>query len=175
MKKFYLSILTLLLIFGCAAKHTQPKGIAYDFWLAQKNHHIDEAAKLTLKQNKNDTKLHKKIKIEDIHFDNATIKDNQATIPTTLTLKDFSMLNHKEAKISFDTKMQKQDNNWKINMFETKKALYLAIGKEFAQSLSNDLGSVIQQTLGDKEQIQGIFKQLIKGIQKATKESDKIN
>ncbi len=173
--KLYLTVLTIFLIFGCAAKNSQPKGVAYDFWLAQKNHYLDDATKLTLKQNKNDTKLHKKIEIKDINFSDAIIKNNQATIPTTLTLKNFSMLNQKKAKITFDTKMQKQDDEWKINMFETKKALYLAIGKEFAQSLSNDLGSIIEQTLGDKEKIQGIFKQLIKGIQKATKESEVIN
>ena len=174
MNKLYLSLITLTLITGCASKHNQPLSTAQDFWEAEQKYQTAQAAKLTLKGDEDNTKLHQKIKIDKIEFSDPKISEDasSASVPTILTLKDFSMINHAKAKISFDTKMQKDEEKWKVNMFETKKALYLAIGKEFAQSLSRDLTTTIQQTLGDQKQIEGIFKQLIKGLQKATQTED---
>jgi len=165
----YLSLLPilLLLIGGCASKTDRPTGVAYDFWLAEKAHKPDKAAKLTLKEDPETAKLHKKIKIADVKFDDPVIKGDDATVPTTLVLKDFSPLSHDKATVSFETKMQKTDKGWRVDMFETKKAFYLAVGKSYAQTLGKDFANTVQQALGDGEQIQSVFKELIKGLKKS--------
>ncbi len=168
MKNTYLSLITLLLITGCASKSTNPSGVAYNFWLAQKEHKLQDATKLTIKKDLDKTKLHKKVEISDINFETAKITDNDASIPTTLLLKNFSPINQADAKVTFETKMQKHDGEWKINMFETKKALYFAIGDQFTQNIGTDLSATIQQIIGDGDNIKNIFEQLIKGLQKAT-------
>ncbi len=175
MKLRYLLPVTLLLFAGCASKTDQPSGVAYDFWLAEKAQEPNKAAKLTLKEDMEAAKLHTKIKIADVKFDDPIIKGDEATVPTTLVLKDFSPLSHDKATVSFETKMQKSDKGWRVNMFETKKALYLAVGKSYAQTLGKDFANTVQQALGDSGEIQSIFKQLIQGIQKAIVTENKTN
>jgi hypothetical protein len=60
-------------------------------------------------------------------------------------------------------------------MFETKKALYLAIGKTYAQTLGKDFANSVQQALGDGKEIKSIFQQLIHGLQKAVNSQNKLN
>ncbi len=175
MKLLFCFTLSLLILAGCATKKNEPSGIAYDFWLAQKAHNPQKAAKLTIKEDPQRAKLHQKIKIADVTFQDPKISGNKADIPTTLILKEFSPLRNESADVSFITYMQKGEKGWRVNMFETKKALYLALGKSYAQSLGKDFTNTIQQALGDKEEIHAIFRQLIEGIQKAVKTQDKAN
>ena len=175
MKLQYLLPVTLLLLVGCASKTDRPSGVAYDFWLAEKAQEPDKAAKLTLKEDTEAAKLHNKIKIVDAKFDDPVIKGEEAIVPTTLVLKDFSPLSHDTAAVSFDTKMRKSEQGWRVDMFETKKALYMAAGKSYAQTLGKDFANTVQQALGDSGEIQSIFKQLIQGIQKAIDAGNKTN
>ena len=175
MKLIYTIVTAVILLTGCASKNTTPSGIAYDFWLAEKEHKPQNAAKYTIKEDPDATKLHHKIKIAEIKLQDPEINGNEAQIPTVLILKDFSPLNNDEASVSFETKMQKKDKEWRINMFETKKALYLAIGKTYAQTLGKDFANSVQQALGDGKEIKSIFQQLIHGLQKAVNSQNKLN
>jgi len=172
MTKYLISFIAFILLAGCASKKNDPSNIAYDFWLAEKEQKVEEAAKLTLKEDTQAVKLHQKIKIKDIDFQEAEIKGEKATIPTTLLLKDFSLIENNQAKVTFNTIMTKTDKGWRINMFETKKELYLEIGKVYAQTLGKDFANTIQNALGDTDQIKGIFQQLIKGLQKAVEKQN---
>ena len=161
------TLLLVLFITGCAHKSTDPGGVAYDFWLAEKKSDIDHAAELTLKKDTERVKLHPKIKISDIEFGDPKIEGDLAEVPTTLTLAAFSPMGDEKAKVDFETKMRKTEEGWRVDMFETKKAFYLAVGKTYARTLGQELASSIQNALGDTEQIKGIFGQLVKGLQKA--------
>ena len=86
--------------------------------------------------------------------------------------QDFSLIENNQAKVTFNTIMTKTDKGWRINMFETKKELYLEIGKVYAQTLGKDFANTIQNALGDTDQIKGIFQQLIKGLQKAVEKQN---
>ena len=165
----------LILLGGCASKTDKPSGVAYDFWLAEKANEPAKAAKLTLKEDTDATRLHDKIKIADLKFDDPDIAGDEASIPTTLILRDFSPISHDQAAVSFETKMQKSEKGWRVDMPETKKAFYLAIGKSYAQTLGKDFTNTVKQALGDGKQIQSIFKQLIQGIQKAVESESKTN
>ncbi len=175
MQKIFLMIIFMLLSGGCAAKHKDPKGVTYDFWMAQKEHNLQKASRLSLKSDPEDVEIHSKIKIDRIDYGNPEIVGDEASVPTTLLLKDFTPGSDEEAKVTFDTQLRKTKQGWKVDTFETKKALYLAAGKTYAQNLSTAFAGTLKNLLGDRKQIEGIFKELLQSIKKAIGEEPKIN
>ena len=170
MKLIYL-FTGFLLIFltGCASKATSPSGISYDFWVAQKANDIDRATKYTIEQDPEKTKLYRKIKIKTVETKEPKIKQNEARVPTTLILEDV-VLPQKKAQnipVSFETVMRKENNNWKIDMFETKKNLYFAIGEQYAQNLSQQLTKELSRLMETGKSFQNVFQNVIKGLQKS--------
>ncbi|GEM_PF-7130851 len=177
MQRFSLLLAVLFFLVGCASKSVEPSQISYDFWLAQKKHDIQKAAKYTLKQDPNATKLHNKIKIKAITTQKPKVEGNKALVPTTLELEDISLLQNNSAPtpVSFETVMYKKEDKWKIDMFETKKALYLATGKAYAQNMGKDFAKNINDIFQNGKAFQGVFQQLIKGLQKTLETENKPN
>ncbi len=169
-------LLTLLLMLaGCAAKNESPGGVAYDFWMAEKAQKIDRAARLTLDQDAESARLHRKIKIEDMKLGDPEIKGTDATVPTTLTLGDFSPLGHEKTTVTFETHLKKHEKAWRVDTFATKKSFYLATTKAYAEALGKDFASTIRNALGEREQIKGVFEELMQGLKKALGEKSKTN
>ena len=173
-KRFFLTML-LLLLAGCAVKHHDPKGVTYDFWMAQKRHNLQQASRLALNSDPDDVAIHAKIKIDRIEYGKPEMEGEEARVPTTLYLKDFTPGSDQEAKVTFDTMLRKTKEGWKVDTFETKKALYLAAGKAYAQNLSTAFAATLKNLLGDRKEIEGIFRELIKGIKETIREEPKIN
>jgi hypothetical protein len=175
MSKYFLFFAALILFVGCAAKQKDPTGVTYDFWMAQKEHDLKKASALSLKNDPDDVKIHSKIDIDRIAYGEPKIHGEEADVPTTLYLKDFTPGSDAEAKVPFDTKLRKTENGWKVDTFETKKALYLAAGKAYAQNLPTAFAQSIKNFLGDRKEIEGVFKELLQGIKKAIDQSPKSN
>jgi len=172
MKYKFIVLLPLLFWAGCATKTIEPSQISYDFWLAEKEQKIKKAAQYTLKKDPDATKLHNKIKIKNIKTQKPKVKNNKALVPTTLELENLSLIQKKSSitPVSFETVMYKKEDGWKIDMFETKKALYLAVGKAYAENMGKNFAENIDHLLGNGKELQGALQQLINGIQKSFRE-----
>lgn len=169
-------LFTLLILFaGCAHKLSAPKTTAADFWHAEEKGDIATAAKLTTKNDPEDAKLHDKIKIEKAYFDEPKIQNGKALVPTTLYLSGFTTMETKQVKVTFNTHLRKKEKEWKVDMFETKKELYLAVGKKYAEQLSKEFAATIRNAFGDGEEIKGIFKELIERLRDSLEHAPKSN
>jgi len=152
-----LSVLLFTLLFlGCSAKNMSPASVTSEFWTAQQQNQIDAAKKLTVKEDEKKTKLYKKIKIKTATFGKTVENGDVATVPTKLYLKGDKNL----SEVEFDTKLEKTDKGWRVNMTSTKRNLYFAISKQVA----GNLGNIFNESLGGVDNIKNIFGEFIKNF-----------
>ncbi len=150
MARFLLLTFLAFVFFGCSSKNISPATISADFWKAQKQNDIEDAKKLTVKESTSKTTLYKKIKIKAVDFGEIKEDKNRATIETKLYLKGDKDID----EVEFLTVLDKTDKGWRVNMHNTKKNLYLEIGKQ----VTGDFGSMF-------ENFKDVFENLIKDFQ----------
>ncbi|MCH9813902.1 MAG: hypothetical protein K0U47_08175 [Epsilonproteobacteria bacterium] len=148
------SLLLLVFLMGaCSSKSLSPAMVSQEFWEAQRDNKIETAQKLTVKEDTQKTTLYKKIQIKTAKFGEAIEKENRATVPTTLYLKNDSHID----KVEFPTTLSNTDKGWRINMDKTKKDLYFAISKQVV----GNFGTIVKEGLGDVEKVKNLFGEFI--------------
>lgn len=136
MAKFLLLTFLIFVFFGCSSKNVSPATISKDFWKAQKDNEIEKAKQLTVKESTSKTTLYKKIKIKAVDLKEVKEDGKRATIETKLYLKGDKDID----EVLFLTVLDKTDKGWRVNMNETKKNLYVEIGKQ----VTGDFGSLFE-------------------------------
>jgi len=142
-------VLLGLLTVGCSSKNVSPASVSKDFWVAQKQERLEEAKRLTVKEDIKKTTLYKKIKIKSVEFGDVKEDGKKATVATKLHLKDDKDI----SEVDFLTKLSYTDKGWRINMSKTKQSLYFAIGEQ----VTGNLGNILKESLGDLENFKELF------------------
>jgi hypothetical protein len=156
MLKILSTLLLAFLFIGCSSKNMSPAAVTSEFWTAQQQNRIEAAKKLTVKEDEKKTQLYKKIKIKTATFGKTVENGNVATVPTKLYLKGDKNI----SEVDFDTKLDKTDKGWRVNMTSTKRNLYIAISKQVA----GNLGNIFNESLGGVDNIKKIFGEFIKNF-----------
>lgn len=164
-----ISLLFIALFFtNCSTKHLSPVNVSDYFWIAEKNENLDDAKKFVLIEDADNVKLQKNIKIRRFTFGKAEEDENHASVPTKMYLEGILSKKQKdEIEVEFDTKLVKTDDGWKVDLRETKKALYLQTAKKFSTGLGSEIFSKIKEGLGDLKGLQGVFEEMIDGLKKS--------
>ncbi len=165
----FISLLFIALLFtNCSTKNLSPVNVTDYFWTAQQEKKLDDAKKFVRERDSKNVALQKSIKIKRFTFQDAKIDGDEATVPTTMYLEGmFSKKRKDEVQVDFDTYLQKTDDGWKVNLTETKKALYIEVAKRFTKGLGAGILSEIQNKMGDLKQFQSIFEEMIQGMKKS--------
>ncbi len=131
------------------------------FWVAEKNQDLEDAKKFVVLEDIDNVKLQEHIKIRRFTFGKAEENENQAMVPTTMYLEGLLSTDKKDQiEINFDTKLTKTDAGWKVDLRETKKALYFETAKKFSTGLGSKIFSKIKG-------LRGIFEEMIDGLKNA--------
>jgi uncharacterized protein YaiL (DUF2058 family) len=147
---------------GCSSKNLSPASVSKEFWDAQKQNRIEQARLLTIKEDTKKTQLYKKIRIKSVDFAKVNEGETHATIPTKLYLKG----DNKIQSVEFDTKLDKTDKGWRINMTDTKRSLYFAISKQ----VTGNFGESLKENL---EGIGNILKDVMENFKEMIEKGDK--
>lgn len=148
MKTLLLLLMMLLFITGCSTKNLSPESVTKYFWQAQQQQRVEEAKKFTVKEDTEKTTLYEKIKIKSVDFGEVKESDTKASVATKLYLKDDEV-----PEIDFLTKLDKTDKGWRVNMSDTKRSLYVAIGKQYTGSF----GDILKDSLEGMESLKELF------------------
>ena len=164
-----ITLLFIALFFtNCSTKHLSPVNVSDYFWAAQQEKKLDDAKKFVRENDKKHIALQKAIHIKRFSFKDAKIDGDEATVPTTMYLEGmFSKKQKDQVQIDFDTYVEKTDDGWKVNLAETKKALYIEIAKKFSKGLGAGIFSEIQKKIGDFKAFQSIFEEMVNGMKKS--------
>ena len=149
MKKYLILVVLSFMTIGCSSKNMSVSAVTQEFWTAQKQDRIEEAKKLTVKEDAKKTKLYEKIKIKTATFGDVKEDGDKATVPTKLYLKGDKDI----SEVDFETALNKTDKGWRVNMNGTKRSLYLAISKQVA----GNMGNILKEGMGGIENIKDIF------------------
>ncbi len=168
MMRFIPLLLLALFLTNCSTKHLSPVNVTDYFWTAQQAKKLDDAKKFVRESDAKNVALQKSIKIKRFTFQDANIDGDEAIVPTRMYLEGmFSKKRKDEVQIDFDTYVDKTDSGWKVNLTETKKALYIEVAKRFTKGLGAGILSEIQNKMGDLKQFQSIFEEMIQGMKKS--------
>ena len=159
--KQILSLLIIVLIFAnCSTKRLSPLNVTDYFWVAEQNQDLEDAKKFVVPEDVDNVKLQKHIKIRRFTFDKVQEQDNQAIVPTTMYLEGILSKKEKDQiKVEFDTQLTRTDTGWKVDLRETKKALYIETAKKFSTGLGSQIFSKLKG-------LQGVFKEIVDGLKK---------
>ncbi len=166
---FSLLIITITLFFtACSTKHLSPVNVSDYFWEAQQQHKLEDAKKFVRDSDKKNIAIQKSIKIKRFTFAKVKQDGDEAVVPTTMYLEGIFSKKAKDiVEIHFNTYVEKTDDGWKVNLAETKKALYIETAKKFTQGLGSGIFSQIKEKMGDLKQFQSIFEEMIDGMKKS--------
>ena len=168
-KQLFLLALTLFLA-NCASKSLSPATVTDYFWTAQKEQKLDDAKKFVRENDKKNITLKKTIKVKRYTFSDAVIDKDTAIVPTKIYLDGFLSTDKKDQiEIAFNTNLDKTDDGWKVNLAETKKALYIEAAKKFSKSIGSGILGEFKKRVGDFKELQGIFKELVEDMSKSLK------
>ncbi len=161
-------LLISLFFINCSTKNLSPVNVSDYFWAAQQESKLEDAKKFVRERDRKNIALQKSIKIKHFTFKEAKVEGSEAVVPTTVYLEGMFSNKSKDAvKVDFDTYLQKSDDGWKVNLSETKKALYIETTKKFTQGFGKGILSEIQSKMGDVQEFKAIFEELIKGMKKS--------
>jgi hypothetical protein len=166
-KMVLLTLLTLFLT-NCSTKHLSPVNVSDYFWAAQQDKKLEDAKKFVREDDKKNVALQKSIHIKRFSFADAKIDGHEAVVPTTMYLEGvFSKKKKDEVEILFNTYVEETKDGWKVNVAETKKALYIETAKKFTQGLGAGIFSEIKEKMGDFKEFQSIFEEMIHSMKKS--------
>ena len=164
-----ITVLFIALFFtSCSTKHLSPVNVSDYFWAAQQEKKLDDAKKFVRKSDTKNIALQKSIHIKRFSFKDAQVDGDEAIVPTTMYLEGmFSKKRKDEVQIDFDTYVEKGEDGWKVNLVETKKALYIETAKKFTQGLGSGIFAEFKKKMGDFKEFQSIFEEMINGMKKS--------
>ena len=159
--KIIILLCVALFFTNCSTKRLSPLNVTDYFWIAEKNQDLNDAKKFVVPEDVDSVQLQKNIKIRRFTFGKVEKYENQAIVPTTMYLEGILSKKEKDQiKLEFDTKLIKRDDGWKVDLRETKKALYIETAKKFSTGLGSQIFSKIKG-------LQGIFEEIVDGLKKA--------
>jgi hypothetical protein len=157
-----------LFLTNCSTKHLSPVNVSDYFWAAQQEKKLEDAKKFVREDDKKNVALQKSIHIKRFSFSDAKVDGDEAVVPTTMYLEGmFSKKRKDEVEIAFNTYLQETKDGWKVNVKETKKALYIETAKKFTKGLGAGIFSEIKEKMGDFKEFQSIFEEMINGMKKS--------
>ena len=164
-----ISLLFIALFFtNCSTKKLSPSNVTDYFWVAQQESKLEDAKKFVRDDDKQNVALQKFITIKYFTFSDAIVDGDTATVPTRMYLE--SILSKKEkdqVMVNFNTALEKTEDGWKVNLVETKKNLYIETAKMFYSGFGVGLFNKMQESLGDLQGLQDIFKEMVEGMKKS--------
>ena len=163
-----ISLLFIALFFtNCSTKKLSPANVTNYFWSAQQEAELEDAKKFVRQKDQKYIALQKNIKIKRFTFKDVIQDGDTATVPTKLYLEGiFSKAQKDQVEIDFDTRLEKTDDGWKVNLTETKKALYLETTKKFSKGIGANILKIVQDRMGDFRDIQGIMEEMVDSMKK---------
>jgi hypothetical protein len=165
-------ILFLSFFVACSTKNLSPSNVSDYFWSAQKEKNYEDAKKFVRQSDKEDVKLQNSIKIKRYEIEKAKISESKkvALVPTKVYIQGFFKNDpSSEVAVDFDTYLNKTEDGWKVNMKETKKILYSQVAKKFGSTFGGTLFKKLKEGLGDLNQFQEIFKEILEGLANSVK------
>jgi hypothetical protein len=166
-------ILVLSIFFiGCSTKNLSPVSTSDYFWSAQKDKNYSDVKKFVRKRDKEDLKLQNSIKIKrfELGSENVSESGKMARVPTKIYLEGFFTNDDKaEVEVEFDTTLVKESDGWKVDLKESRRALYLESIKKFGSGIGSGVFGKIKDQLENLEEFQNIFKDVLKNMAKSVK------
>lgn len=140
MIRTFLLLFIALFLTNCSTKTLSPVYVADYFWVAEKNQNYEDAKRFVLLKDVDDVKLQENIKIRGFSFGKVEESEYFATVETKMHLEGiFSQKEKDMVEVDFDTKLEKSENGWKVDLSETKKELYSESAKKFSQGLGAEM------------------------------------
>ena len=163
------SLFIIVLFFvSCSTKNLSPVNVSDYFWAAEQSAKLEDAKKFVRQEDSKNVALQKVIKIQRFTFGEVVEKEDVAVVSTTLYLEGIlSKAKEDQVDITFDTTLQKTKDGWKVNLTETKKALYIETTKKFTKGLGAQILQKFQEKMGDFKQFQSIFEEMVQGMKKS--------
>jgi len=157
-----------LFFVNCSTKNLSPVNVSDYFWVAQKEHKLEDAKKFVRDNDTEKVALQKSIKIKRFTFSDAQENGDKAVVPTQMFLEGMLSTSQKdEIEVDFDTVLEKKEDGWKVNVTETKQGLYIETAKKFGAGLGSGLFSKLKEGLGGLKGLQGVFEEMINGLKKS--------
>jgi hypothetical protein len=170
--KIYLILILSIFFIGCSTKNLTPVNTSDYFWEAQKEKNYSDVRKFVKKSDKEDLKLQGSIKIKRFSLGEESISESgkMARVPTKMYLEGFFTNDDKDdVELNFDTVLAKESDGWKVNLKETRKILYLETIKKFGSGVGSGIFGKIKERLGDLEEFQNAFKDVLKNMAESVK------
>ena len=170
--KIYLILILSIFFIGCSTKNLSPVNTSDYFWSAQKDKNYSDVRKFVKKSDKDDVKLQGSIKIKRFELGSESISESgkMARVPTKMYLKGFFTNDDKDdVELNFDTVLVKESDSWKVNLKETRRVLYLESMKKFGSGIGSGVFGKIKEQLGNLEEFQNIFKDVLKNMAESVK------
>jgi hypothetical protein len=171
MRHFITIFLIILSFTACSTKKLNPSNVSDYFWSAQKVKNYQDAKKFVRSSDGDDVKLQHAIKIKRYTLGSAKIKSKTlAYVPTTLYLEGFFKNDPgSELRVDFDTVLNRTDDGWKVNMKETRRALYIKAMQAFGRGLGRGLAEKLKGSLQEADEFKNIFKDILKNMADSVK------
>ena len=168
----YITILLIILSFtACSTKKLNPSNVSDYFWSAQKVRDYKDAKKFVRPSDGDDVKIQSAIKIKNYSLGSAKIKsETLAYVPTTLYLEGFFKNDSSsDVRVDFDTILNRTDKGWRVNMKETRRALYIKAMQAFGRGLGRGLADKLKGSLQEADEFKDIFKDILKNMADSVK------
>ena len=164
MKKIVIWIALLAIFTACSTKTLSPVNVSKYFWSAQKNRDYQDAKKFVRPSDTDDVKLQHSIKIKRYTISTAEQKSKTlAIVPTSIYLEGFFKDDPQNlVRVDFDTILNYTDDGWKVNMKETKRALYLKTIQAFGKNFTRGLADKLRGSMQEADEFKNIFKDILK-------------
>ena len=165
---FFLIILTFT---ACSTKKLNPSNVSDYFWTAQKSRDYHDAKKFVRPDDTKDVELQHAIKIKRYTLSSPQIKSKTlAYVPTTLYLEGFFKNDpSSDVKVDFDTILNLTDEGWRVNMKETRRALYIKTMQAFGRGLGKGLADKLKDSIQEADEFKTIFKDILKNMANSVK------
>ena len=140
--KVLLAVLMLTMGATASCSHTPltPSQTVQHFWTALINGDLENAKHYSTAESKTIiSELQKDFSAASVSFGKVNISSNQARIETTLSYKLSDKDTDRSSTTTFETVLDKQEENWKVNYVATKKSLEDSKRKKGISKLVDDL------------------------------------
>lgn len=159
MIKTVLSSFVLLLFVACSTKNLSPVNVSDYFWSAQKEKKFEDAKRFVRESDRSNISLQKGIIVKRYIFKDVIYEGESARIPTHMYLEGiFSSRVKDEVEVVFETYLEKTQEGWKVNIVETKQALYIEVAKNFSKSVTTGIMGEVNKQIGNFKQLIDVFK-----------------
>jgi hypothetical protein len=155
-------ILTLAAtVFGCGLFAASPDEVARDFWDASVDGDFDLAAEYVTEASRHVLERAEDApEVEEVALGEIVIDGDRANVHTTLS----AMMNDRPIEVEFNTMLEKEDGEWRVNLTATSGQMISKIMGGAAGEIMSQFG----QAMG--EQMRGIMEGMMKGLAEGMQE-----